>query len=92
VVAAELELDGAGRAVAVLRYVELGDTRLLITFVVLGPIKKHDNVSVLFYAVVDYNITRNEVVEILDRQVVNVLDSVGVDLPDAVPIHVTRTK
>src|ERR1700674_2160245 len=50
VVAAELELDGAGWAVAVLGYVDLGYPRLIITFVVFGPIKKHDNVRVLFDA------------------------------------------
>src|SRR2546427_8635823 len=50
VVAAELELDHAGRAVAVLGHDHLGDARPLLGFVVLGPIKKHYNVTVLFYA------------------------------------------
>src|SRR6266568_8700619 len=48
VVAAELELDHAGRAVAVLGHDQLGDARPLLTFVVLRPIKKHDYVRVLF--------------------------------------------
>src|SRR6266853_6497411 len=48
VVAAELELDHAGRAVAVLGDVELGDTRPFVRFVVLGPEQKHDNVTILF--------------------------------------------
>src|SRR5713226_470758 len=50
VVAAELELDHAGRAVAVLGHDHLGDARPLLGFIVLGPIKKHYNVTVLFNA------------------------------------------
>src|SRR6202521_964202 len=50
VVAAELELDHAGRAVAVLGDDELGNPGPLIGFVVLGPEKEHHNVTVLFYA------------------------------------------
>src|ERR1700692_972526 len=48
VVAAEFELDHAGRAVAVLGHDELGDPGPLVGFVVLGPKQKHDNVTVLF--------------------------------------------
>src|SRR5205823_11987943 len=43
VVAAELELDGAGGAVAVLRHMDLGNPGLLVGFLVLWPIKKHYN-------------------------------------------------
>src|ERR1700694_4582839 len=50
VVAAELELDHAGRAVAVLRDVKLGDAGPFIRFVVLRPEEKHDNVTILFDA------------------------------------------
>src|SRR6266487_6852528 len=49
VVAAELELDHAGRAVPVLGHYHLGDARPLLRFVVFWPIKKHYNVTVLFY-------------------------------------------
>src|ERR1700674_5339439 len=45
VVAAELELDHSGRAVAVLGDVKLGDAGPFIRFVVLGPKKKHYNVT-----------------------------------------------
>src|SRR5205823_6266664 len=48
VVAAELELDHARRAVAVFGHDQLCDARPLITLVVLRPIKKYDNVRVLF--------------------------------------------
>src|SRR5207249_11009469 len=48
VVAAELELDHAGRPVAVLGDDHLSDPRPLIGFVVLRSIKKHYNVTVLF--------------------------------------------
>src|ERR1700681_4137937 len=47
VVAAELELDHAGRAVAMLGDVKLGDAWTLIRFVVLRPEKKHDDVRIL---------------------------------------------
>src|SRR3981081_1076369 len=47
VVAAELELDHAGRAVAVLGDVELGDTGSLVRFVILRPEKEHDHVRIL---------------------------------------------
>src|SRR5229473_1575908 len=47
VVAAELELDHAGRSVAVLRDDELGDARPLVGLVVLRPEKEHDDVRVL---------------------------------------------
>src|SRR6202521_5117368 len=50
VVAAELELDHAGRTVAMLGNDQLGDTRALIRFVVLWAKQKHNNVTVLFYA------------------------------------------
>src|SRR6266571_8666362 len=49
VVAAELELDHAGRAVAVLGHDHLSDARPLLRFVVFWPIKKHYNITVLFY-------------------------------------------
>src|SRR5438876_4272196 len=48
VVAAELELDHAGRAVAVLGHDQLGDARSLVRFVVLWPVKKHYKITVLF--------------------------------------------
>src|SRR6266851_1778665 len=50
VVAAELELDHSGRAVPVLGHDHLSDARPLFGFIVLGPIKKHYNVTVLFNA------------------------------------------
>src|SRR6267142_2718873 len=50
VVAAELELDHAGRAVAVLGDDQLGNAGPLIGFVVLRPEQKHDNVTILFDA------------------------------------------
>src|SRR5450759_3998197 len=50
VVATELELDHAGRAVAVLGDDQLGDARPLIRFVVLRAKQKHDNVTILFDA------------------------------------------
>src|SRR5258708_19213904 len=50
VVAAKLELDHAGRAVAVLGDDEVGNAGPLIGFVVLWAKQKHDNVTVLFYA------------------------------------------
>src|SRR6266853_205928 len=62
VVAAELELDHAGRAVAVLGDYELGNAGPLIGLVVLGPEKKHDDVRVLLDRVVNDNAFRNEVV------------------------------
>src|ERR1700716_4010067 len=49
VVAAELELDHAGRAVAVLGDDELGNAGALVRFVVLGPEKEHHDVRVLLY-------------------------------------------
>src|SRR4030081_3939466 len=48
VVAAELELDRAGRAVAVLGDDQLGVAGALLGFVVLRPKQKHDNVTILF--------------------------------------------
>src|SRR5258708_5573442 len=48
VVAAELQLDHAGRPVAVLGDVELGDAWSLIGFVVLWAKQKHYNVTILF--------------------------------------------
>src|ERR1700688_2053445 len=54
VVAAELELDHPGRAVAVLGDDELGYAGALIRLVVLGPEKKHDHVRVLLDRVVSY--------------------------------------
>src|SRR5882672_2747477 len=50
VVAAELELDHAGRAVAVLGDDELGNAGPFVGFVVLRPEQKHDNVTILFDA------------------------------------------
>src|SRR5216683_1349945 len=50
VVAAELELDHAGRSVAVLGHDELGDAGSLVGLVVFWAKQKHDNVTVLFYA------------------------------------------
>src|SRR5215469_12126611 len=50
VVAAEFELDGSGRAIAVLGDDDLGDAGLLVTLVVLGPVQKHDHVRVLLDA------------------------------------------
>src|SRR5438477_3234414 len=50
VVAAELELDRSGGPVAVLGDMDLGHSGLLVRFIVLRPIKKHYNVTVLFYA------------------------------------------
>src|ERR1700674_849311 len=47
VVAAEFELDHAGRPVAVLGDVKLGDAGTFIRFVVLGAEKKHDDVRIL---------------------------------------------
>src|SRR6266567_1089253 len=88
VVAAELELDGAGGAVAVLGDMDLGDAGLLVGFVVLGPEQEHDNVGVLLYRIVDYNITGNEIVQIIDRQVVNLLDCVCVNGANPIPVHV----
>src|SRR5882724_4917994 len=64
VVAAELELDHAGRAVAVLGDDELGYARPLIGFVVLRAKQKHDNVRVLLDRVVNDDISRHEVVQI----------------------------
>src|SRR6202140_306925 len=46
-VAAELELDHAGRAIAVLGNVKVGDARPFIEFVVLGPEKEHHDVRIL---------------------------------------------
>src|SRR5216683_5383461 len=48
VVAAELELDHAGRAVAVLGHDHLCDARALVGFVVLGPKQKHYKITILF--------------------------------------------
>src|SRR5216684_3234707 len=62
VVAAELELDHAGRAVAVLGDDELGNAGPLIRLVVLGPEEKHDDVRVLLDRVVSYHISCYEVV------------------------------
>src|ERR1700737_4892112 len=42
VVSAELELDHAGRAVAVLGDNQFGDARALVSFVVLGPEQNND--------------------------------------------------
>src|SRR5216683_2932324 len=50
VVAAELELDHSGRAVAVLGDDHLSDARTLLGFIVLRPIKEHYNITVLFNA------------------------------------------
>src|SRR6266849_447067 len=62
VVAAELELDHPGRAVAVLGDDELGDAGSLVRLVVLRPEKKHDDVRVLLDRVVSYHISCYEVV------------------------------
>src|ERR1700694_6024755 len=62
VVAAELQLDHAGRAVAVLRDVELGDARPFVGLVVLRPEKEHHDVRILLDRVVRYNISCYEVV------------------------------
>src|ERR1700704_4642900 len=48
VVAAEFELDHAGRAVAVLGDDQLGDAWPLVGFVVLWAKQKHYNVTILF--------------------------------------------
>src|SRR6266849_10376064 len=48
VVAAELELDGSGRAIAMLGDVNLGDAWFFVKFIVFCPIKKHYNITVLF--------------------------------------------
>src|SRR5450759_321785 len=50
VVAAELELDHAGRAIAVLGDDQLGDPGSLVGLVVLWAKQKHDNVTILFDA------------------------------------------
>src|SRR3982074_1340844 len=47
VVAAELELDHAGRAVCVIGADELGNPGALVRFVVLGPEKEHNDVRIL---------------------------------------------
>src|SRR5882672_2334922 len=47
VVAAELELDHAGRAVAMFGDDQLGDAGPFVRFVVLGPEEEHDDVRVL---------------------------------------------
>src|SRR5579872_6226799 len=47
VVAAELQLDRAGRSVAVLGDDHLGDAWLFVGLVVLGAKKEHDHVGVL---------------------------------------------
>src|ERR1700704_5337113 len=66
VIAAELELDHAGRAVAVLGDDQLGNARPLVRFVVLGPKQKHDNVTILFDAVMSNDICGDEIVETLN--------------------------
>src|SRR6266851_2582338 len=92
VVAAELQLDHAGRAVAVLGDVELGDARPFVRFIVLRPKQKHYNVTILFDRVVTYNISGYEVVKIFYRQIVNFVFSIGADCTDQIPIHVTDGK
>src|ERR1700681_3503988 len=47
VIASELELDHAGRAIAMLGDVELGNAGPLIGFVVLGPEQEHHDVRIL---------------------------------------------
>src|SRR4029077_20760953 len=79
VVAAELELDHAGRAVAVLGDDELGNAGPLIGLVVLWAKQKHDNVTVLFNTVVSNNIRCDEIVEILNGEIKNFLDAIGLD-------------
>src|SRR6202521_4206456 len=49
VIAAELELDHPGRPVAMLGQDHLGYSWSFFRFIVFWPIKKHDNVTVLFY-------------------------------------------
>src|SRR5882672_4302812 len=62
VVAAELELDHASRAIAVLGDDELGNARPFVRFVVLRPEQEHDDVRVLLDRVVSYHISCHEVV------------------------------
>src|SRR4051812_26289470 len=50
VVAAEFQLDGACRTISVLGHVDFGDAWFFFGFIVFGPVKKHYNVTVLFYA------------------------------------------
>src|ERR1700682_65385 len=60
--AAELELDHAGRAVAVLGDDQLGDASPFVGLVVLGAEKEHHDVRILLDRVVRYNISCYEVV------------------------------
>src|SRR5438552_15029106 len=59
VVAPELELDRAGGTIAVLGDVNLGYSRLLVRFIVLWPIKKHYNVTILFDAAAFAKVAQN---------------------------------
>src|SRR5258708_7169652 len=79
VVAAELQLDHAGRTVAVLGDVELGDARPFVRFIVLRPKKKHYNVTILFDTVMNDNICSNEIVEIFDGEIEDFVYPVGFD-------------
>src|SRR5712692_5695258 len=88
VVAAELELDHAGRAIAVLGDDHLGYAWLLVRLIVLGPVKKYDNVTILFDRVVSHNISSNEVVQTLYRQVIDVVSSGWRNRLDLFPLDV----
>src|ERR1700682_1058102 len=88
VVAAELELDRAGRAVAVLGDYQLCDAWPFIGFVVLGAKQKHYNVTILFDGVVNDDVGRHEIVEILYGEVKDVVLAVRSDCLDHVPAKI----
>src|SRR6266851_3634105 len=88
VVAAELQLDHAGRTVAVLGDVELGDARPFVRFIVLRPKKKHYNVAILFNAIMTYNITSYKIVEIFDCEIEDFVFAVGLDRANPIPINI----
>src|SRR6266852_8987148 len=88
VVAAELELDHPGRAVAVLGHDHLGNAWFLVGLVVLGAEKEGDDVRVLLNAVVDNQISCHEVMEIFDSEVINFFGPTRLHGFDHVPIDI----
>src|ERR1041384_4958132 len=87
VTAPELELDGAGWSVSVLRHMDLGDARLFIALVVLGPIEKHDNVGVLLDRVVGDDVSCDEVMKAGYGQIEYLIDPVRSDRCNLVPVN-----
>src|SRR6267378_2597643 len=88
VFAAEFELDHACGAVAVFGDVQLGDAGPLVSFVVLGPEQKHYKVTILFNAIVSNNIGGDEIVQVLNRQIKHIVETIRAYRANRVPVNI----